>query len=173
MGLRGELFSSRAVSEKRMYFFNVKENRRGDMFLNIVESKRTTEGASETDRHQIVVYQEELEDFYNALSEAVDHIKNRKWQAFRDKRKGGRSPHADSSPAIPRDASGRDSVPPKKSDSAPPGQSDSASPQDDSDTSSDHMAAAPEPPKKKKVIRTVRLRRGTRVDELEKDRDGE
>ena len=40
MGQRGELFSSRANREKRTYFFNVKENRSGDLFLNIVESRK-------------------------------------------------------------------------------------------------------------------------------------
>ncbi|THB66145.1 MAG: DUF3276 family protein, partial [Spirochaetaceae bacterium] len=86
MGQRGELFSSRAQSEKRMFFFNVKENRRGDVFLNIVESKRA-EGAPESDRHQIVVYQEELDDFYSALTEAVEHIRTSRWNAFRAKRR--------------------------------------------------------------------------------------
>jgi len=40
MGTRGEVFSSKANTAKRTYFFNVKENRTGDIFLNVVESKR-------------------------------------------------------------------------------------------------------------------------------------
>jgi hypothetical protein len=31
MGLRGELFSTRVVLQNRTYFFNVKENRVGDL----------------------------------------------------------------------------------------------------------------------------------------------
>jgi glycerol kinase len=41
MGTRGEVFSSKASTAKRTYFFNVKENRLGDVFLNIVESKKS------------------------------------------------------------------------------------------------------------------------------------
>ena len=40
MGQRGEMFSSRLVRKDRTYFFNVKENMYGDLYLNIVESKR-------------------------------------------------------------------------------------------------------------------------------------
>ncbi|AFG37283.1 DUF3276 family protein [Spirochaeta africana] len=127
MGLRGELFSSKAVSEKRTFFFNVKENRRGDMFLNIVESKRI-EGAAEVDRHQIVVYQEELDDFYSALSEAVEHVKERRWKAFKERRgrKSDRVPRSESAgqdgpSGAPDSASASDSVPPgPQRDSVPP-----------------------------------------------------
>ena len=54
MGVRGEVFSSRVSSGNRTYFFNVKENRSGDLFLNIVESKK--HGESGFERHQIVVF---------------------------------------------------------------------------------------------------------------------
>ena len=54
MGSRGELFSTRATTPKRTYFFNVKENRHGDVFLNLVESKKATE--SDFQRQSIVVF---------------------------------------------------------------------------------------------------------------------
>ena len=41
MGIRGELFTTQIPVENRTYFFNVKENRLGDVFLQIVESKNT------------------------------------------------------------------------------------------------------------------------------------
>ena len=45
MGERGEVFSTKLVRNDRTYFFNVKENIYGDLFLNIVESRPTdTEG---------------------------------------------------------------------------------------------------------------------------------
>ena len=76
MGTRGEIFSTRSntQSEKRTYFFNVKENRNGDIFLNIVESKKHN---SETDfeRHQIVIFQEDMEEFLLALRRATEAIK--------------------------------------------------------------------------------------------------
>ena len=39
MGARGELFTTQVYLDNRSYFFNVKENRTGDVFLQIVESK--------------------------------------------------------------------------------------------------------------------------------------
>jgi len=75
MGLRGGIFSTKARSGKRTYFFNVKENRHGDLFLNIVESKKHTE--SEFERHSAIVFKEDLDNFLDGFNEAIDHIKNK------------------------------------------------------------------------------------------------
>ena len=72
MGLRGEIFSSRVSSGKRTYFFNVKENRHGDIFLNIVESKKNGESAFE--RHSLIVFKEDLKSFIEGLNKAVEFI---------------------------------------------------------------------------------------------------
>ena len=42
MGARGELYTTQIHLDNRSYFFNVKENRTGDVFLQIVESKTAT-----------------------------------------------------------------------------------------------------------------------------------
>jgi len=76
MGIRGEVFSSRATSEKRTYFFNVKENRTGDLFLNIVESKK--HGDSDFERRSIVVFKEDMDLFMNELGRAVSFIRKGK-----------------------------------------------------------------------------------------------
>lgn len=76
MGIRGEVFSSRVLSEKRTYFFNVKENRNGDLFLNIVESKR--HGDSDFERRSIVVFREDLESFVGEFQKAVSFMNRRK-----------------------------------------------------------------------------------------------
>ncbi len=76
MGIRGEVFSSRASSEKRTYFFNVKENRSGDLFLNIVESKK--HGEADFERRSIVVFEEDLELFMSELGKAVGFIRKGK-----------------------------------------------------------------------------------------------
>jgi hypothetical protein len=72
MGLRGEVFSTRANSEKRTYFFNVKENRHGDLFLNIVESKKHGEEGFE--RHSVMVFEEDIEEFIESFNKASDFI---------------------------------------------------------------------------------------------------
>ena len=76
MGLRGELFSSRAISGRRTYFFNVKENRTGDVFLNLVESKKNTE--TDFDRHSIIVFKDDLDVFMDGLNRAVRFIREGK-----------------------------------------------------------------------------------------------
>ncbi len=79
MGIRGEVFSTRANSEKRTYFFNVKENRHGDLFLNIVESKKHGEEGFE--RHSVMVFEEDIEEFIESFNKASDFIvrnKNRR-----------------------------------------------------------------------------------------------
>jgi hypothetical protein len=75
MGIRGEIFSTRSnsKSERRTYFFNVKENRNNDVFLNVVESKK--HGEADFERHQIVVFQEDLQEFLQALGKAVEAMK--------------------------------------------------------------------------------------------------
>lgn len=72
MGIRGEVFSSKASTGKRTYFFNVKENRLGDLFLNIVESKKHGEDSFE--RRSIIVFQEDLKQFLDEFERAVSFM---------------------------------------------------------------------------------------------------
>jgi hypothetical protein len=74
MGLRGEVFSSKLVKNDRTYFFNVKENIYGDMFLNIVESKGTPDEGRFI-RQSVIVYQEDLGEFVKELQKSIDYIK--------------------------------------------------------------------------------------------------
>ncbi|MGA2641722.1 MAG: DUF3276 family protein [Spirochaetia bacterium] len=75
MGTRGEVFSSKSSTAKRTYFFNVKENRTGDLFLNIVESKKSEEDRFE--RRSVIVFKEDLASFLEAFQAAVAFIKGR------------------------------------------------------------------------------------------------
>lgn len=79
MGIRGELFSTRikSANERRTYFFNVKENRGGDLFLTVVESKER-EGGTEFDRHQVVIFEDDLSAFEQGLKEALDAVRARR-----------------------------------------------------------------------------------------------
>ena len=80
MGVRGELFTRQVILDNRSYFFNVKENRAGDVFLQVVESKNR-EGA-EFDRHAIVVFADDMQQFCKGLEESLSFIdKDRKAKA--------------------------------------------------------------------------------------------
>ena len=77
MGARGELFTTQIYLENRSYFFNVKENRTGDVFLQIVESKNRD--GVEADRHQIAIFSEDMQKFLQGLEKSLDFVeKDRK-----------------------------------------------------------------------------------------------
>lgn len=77
MGVRGELFTTEVSLDNRTYFFNVKENRNGDVFLQVVESKNL-DGAG-FDRHAIVVFEDDMQRFLQGLESTLRYIeKNRK-----------------------------------------------------------------------------------------------
>jgi hypothetical protein len=69
MGTRGEVFSSKANTAKRTYFFNVKENRTGDLYLTVVESKKS--GEEQFERRTVMVFQEDLPAFLEGFQAAV------------------------------------------------------------------------------------------------------
>ena len=102
MGARGELFTTQVYLDNRSYFFNVKENRTGDVFLQIVESKNR-DGA-EADRHQIAVFSEDMQKFLQGMEKSLDFIeKNRKakQKAAREKKaaKDAKYGHGSEKPA--------------------------------------------------------------------------
>jgi hypothetical protein len=77
MGIRGELFTTQVVLDNRTYFFNVKENRTGDVFLQVVESK--SKNGEDFDRHAIVIFAEDMQNFFKGMDESLSFIeKDRK-----------------------------------------------------------------------------------------------
>lgn len=74
MGERGEVFSSKLIKNDRTYFFNVKENIYGDLYLNIVES-RPTDIEGRFLRQSVIVYQEDLGEFIKEFQKSLDYIK--------------------------------------------------------------------------------------------------
>jgi len=82
MGIRGELFSTKVILKNRTYFFNVKENRLGDLYLNIVESKNREEGGFE--RQSVILFAEDLQDFLRGFDDALHVLE----KSVREKRRG-------------------------------------------------------------------------------------
>lgn len=81
MGIRGELFSKKVLLQNRSYFFNVKENRKGDLYLNIVESKNRDEGGFE--RQSVILFEEDVQDFLRGFDESLKVLE----RAVREKRR--------------------------------------------------------------------------------------
>lgn len=78
MGLRGEVFSWRVPStnEGRTYFLNVKENRMGDLYLTIVESKK--HGETDFERHQVLVFEEDIEELHKGMEKVFAFMREAK-----------------------------------------------------------------------------------------------
>ncbi|MDR1868754.1 MAG: DUF3276 family protein, partial [Treponema sp.] len=86
MGVRGEIFSNKVMLPNRTYFFNVKENRMGDLYLNIVESKNRETGGF--DRQSVILFADDLQDFLKGFDESLRVME----KAMREKRRGGGEP---------------------------------------------------------------------------------
>ena len=82
MGVRGELFSTKVALQNRTYFFNVKENRLGDLYLNIVESKNRETGGF--DRQSVILFADDLKEFLTGFDESLRVME----KAVREKRRG-------------------------------------------------------------------------------------
>jgi len=83
MGVRGEIFSNRVILPNRTYFFNVKENRMGDLYLNIVESKNRESGGF--DRQSVILFADDLQAFLGGFEESLKVLE----KAVREKKHTG------------------------------------------------------------------------------------
>jgi hypothetical protein len=83
MGVRGEIFSTRVILPNRTYFFNVKENRMGDLYLNVVESKNRDNGGFE--RQSVILFADDLQEFLKGFDESLRVLE----KAVREKRRSG------------------------------------------------------------------------------------
>ncbi len=72
MGIRGELFTLDVKVKNRTYFFNVKENRMGDIFLQIVETKSLDN--SDFERRTVVVFEDDMRKFLQGFDASLSFI---------------------------------------------------------------------------------------------------
>ena len=93
MGIRGEIYSTTVGLPNRTYFFNVKENRLGDLYLNIVESKNRDSGGFE--RQSVILFADDLSDFLKGFDDSLRALE----KAMKEKRRGA-----------PRETRSRDSA---------------------------------------------------------------
>jgi len=73
------VFSKSIKAGKRIYYLDVKKNRKDEMFLEITESKKVVTGEGEDaqvsfEKHKIFLYREDFEKFMNGLNEAINFI---------------------------------------------------------------------------------------------------
>ena len=73
------LFSRSIKAGKRIYYIDVKQNSRSDMYLSLTESKKLVSGDAEMpqfsyEKHKIFVYPEDFEKFSSGIAEAMKYI---------------------------------------------------------------------------------------------------
>ena len=73
------LFSRTIKAGQRIYYVDVKQNRKEEMYLSITESKKVLSGSQESpqvnyEKHKIFIYQEDFQKFRDSLQEAMKYI---------------------------------------------------------------------------------------------------
>ena len=70
------LFSRSVKAGKRVYYFDVKQDRNRELYLSITESKRIKDGDEDTrpvfEKHKIFLYREDMGKFLSALQAAAN-----------------------------------------------------------------------------------------------------
>ena len=73
------LFSRTVKAGQRIYYIDVKQNRRGEMYLSITESKKMFSGTPDMpqvsfEKHKIFLFREDFSKFNEALGEAFNFV---------------------------------------------------------------------------------------------------
>lgn len=76
------IFSKSIKAGKRIYYLDVKRNRKDDLFVAITESKKIVSGFDEDvqvsyEKHKIFLYKEDFDKFVDGLQEVIDFIKTK------------------------------------------------------------------------------------------------
>jgi len=73
------VFSKSIKAGKRIYYLDVKKNRKDEMFIAITESKKVVSGEGDDsqvsfEKHKIFLYKEDFEKFMTGLAQAISFI---------------------------------------------------------------------------------------------------
>ncbi|NDV64817.1 DUF3276 family protein [Bacteroides sp. 224] len=73
------VFSKSIKAGKRIYYLDVKKNRKEELFLAITESKKIVTGEGENssvsfEKHKIFLYKEDFEKFLSGIQETIEFI---------------------------------------------------------------------------------------------------
>ena len=83
---RDILFSKTIKAGQRIYYVDVKQNRKEEMYLSITESKKMLSGSQEMpqvsyEKHKIFLFREDLGKFDEALRQAFDFVNGEQGEA--------------------------------------------------------------------------------------------
>lgn len=86
-GKEAEILFSRTVKAgQRIYYIDVKQNRKGEMYLSITESKKMLSGPQDMpqvsyEKHKIFLFKEDFGKFEDALRKALNFVKDEQGEA--------------------------------------------------------------------------------------------
>ncbi len=69
------LYSKRVKAGRRIYFIDVKRNKKGNLYLAISEKRKDKDGSVK--RTRVIVFEEDILKFEDAFNEVVVDLKNR------------------------------------------------------------------------------------------------
>ncbi|MFZ8825782.1 MAG: DUF3276 family protein [Candidatus Caldipriscus sp.] len=69
------LFSKRVKAGRRIYFIDVKRNKKGNLYLAISEKRKEKDGSVK--RTRVIVFEEDVMKFEDAFNEVVVDLKKR------------------------------------------------------------------------------------------------
>ena len=83
------VFSKSINAGKRIYYLDVKKNRKDEMFLAITESKKVVMGEGDDsqvsfEKHKIFLYKEDFDKFMTGLTQAIEYINDQQGHAARE-----------------------------------------------------------------------------------------
>lgn len=92
------VFSKSIKAGKRIYYLDVKKNRKDEMFLAITESKKVVMGEGDDsqvsfEKHKIFLYKEDFEKFMNGLTQAIEYINDQQGEAAGEETTVAEEPH--------------------------------------------------------------------------------
>ncbi|WP_455496577.1 DUF3276 family protein [Coprobacter sp.] len=75
------VFSKTLKAGKRIYYLDVKKNKKDEFFLAITESKKIITGENDNpviqfEKHKIFLYREDFEKFTTGMNEVMEYIKD-------------------------------------------------------------------------------------------------
>ena len=80
------LFSRTVKAGQRIYYIDVKKNRKDELYLSITESKKMLGGTAEMpqisyEKHKIFLFQEDFNKFDEALRDAFNYVSGEQGEA--------------------------------------------------------------------------------------------
>ena len=81
------VFSKAIKAGKRIYYLDVRKNRKDEMFLAITESKKIISGEGENpqvsfEKHKIFLYKEDFEKFMHGMQDVMRYVQKEQGDCF-------------------------------------------------------------------------------------------